>query len=632
MSIKTKLLILAIGTQLVIALAIGLNFVINAPVARLQAENEYFQKAAQKGDQLLGAVNAMTTMSFEAQYQLYKKTLDEYRETIGSMGKLERLSSISPKMKDAVDAVARLRDSTDTLAAKISRDAEGLLGAREALGLSITNDPTFVAIYARASSSVVDERARNIAQFHISNLAVDIRKLNDNLSLSVALIKDKDAAARAEVAKIKSRSGLASSLLVLLAFVASGILALRSASGIAKDIASIEAAAERMSAGDFTVRVGIERKDEIGELGRRLDSLLESLGGSLGRIQTVASQNREMGERLLEIATESTSSAVEIDANAESIRGRLDRIDGMVSDNVEAVSGISESVSSFDLRIGDQGTRISDSVAAVTQMIASIGNIDRVASKDRDAASELVRESEKGKEVFSQAFERIADIADSVNTIQEMAEVIARVASQTNVLAMNAAIEAAHAGEFGRGFAVVADEIAKLASASAQSSQEIGRTIADIVSKIGEADSTRQATVDAFNGISERIRQVSDSIGEIYQNVSEMQAGSEQVLGAMESLKETSSEIVEESTRIGQTTKSVGGSMRDLGMVSHEAAASIGEIAIGVREISSALQGVTAQSERLENLGQELDEAVAAFKTAADGSVEAPGSGEGGAA
>jgi methyl-accepting chemotaxis protein len=632
MSIKAKLLILAIGTQLVIALAIGLNFAINAPVARLQAENEYFQKAALKGDQLLGAVNQLTTMSFEAQYQLYKKTLDEYRETIGSMGKLERLSSISPKMKDAVDSVARLRDSTDTLAAKVSRDAEGLLGAREGLGLSISNDPTFLAIYARANSQVGDERARNIAQFHITNLAVDIRRLNDNLSFSVALIKDKDAAVRAEVAKIKSRSGLASSALVLIAFLASAILALRSASGIAKDIASIVAATERMSDGDFTVRVGIDRRDEIGALGRRLDSLLESLGGSLGRIQKVASQNREMGERLLRIATESTSAAVEIDASAESIRGRLDRIDGMVSDNVEAVSGMSESVSSFDRRIGDQGARIADSVAAVTQMIASIGNVDRIAANDRDAASELVRESEQGKEVFSQAFERIADIAESVNTIQEMSEIIAGVASQTNVLAMNAAIEAAHAGEFGRGFAVVADEIAKLASASAQSSQEIGRTIADIVAKIGEADSTRQATVDAFDGISKRIRQVSDSIAEIYRNMSEMKAGSEQVLGAMEDLGAASSEIVEESTRIGLTTKSVGASMRDLGMVSHEAAASIGEIAIGVREISSSLQGVTAQSESLESLGQELDEAVAAFKTAADGSAKDPGPGEGGAA
>jgi methyl-accepting chemotaxis protein len=203
-----------------------------------------------------------------------------------------------------------------------------------------------------------------------------------------------------------------------------------------------------------------------------------------------------------------------------------------------------------------------------------------------------------------------------------MAEVIAGVAAQTNILAMNAAIEAAHAGEYGKGFAVVADEIAKLAAASAESSQEIGATIAVIVAKMGEANSTRQATVEAFNGISDHIRVVSDSIGEIYGNVNEMHAGSKQILSAMEDLSSSPSEIIGESARIEETTKSLGGSMDDLGRISHEVTSSIGEITIGIRMISSSVQNVTEHSERLGTLGQDLDAAVAAFRTTDYGTAE----------
>lgn len=237
---------------------------------------------------------------------------------------------------------------------------------------------------------------------------------------------------------------------------------------------------------------------------------------------------------------------MEIDVNSESIRGQLQRIDRMASEDVDAVAGMTQAINSFNARIGMQGSRVSESVAAVTQMIASIENIDRIAANDRKAA--------------------------------------------------------AHAGEYGKGFAVVADEIAKLATASAESSEEIGHTISVIVEKMGEANSTRQATGDAFKGISEHIRVVSDSISEIYGNVNEMHAGSKQILSAMEDLSSSSSEIIGESARIEDTTRSLGGSMGDLG-----------EITIGIRMISSSVQNVTEHSERLGTLG--LDAAVAAFRT-----------------
>jgi methyl-accepting chemotaxis protein len=293
----------------------------------------------------------------------------------------------------------------------------------------------------------------------------------------------------------------------------------------------------------------------------------------------------------------------------------------MLEGAVKEIGGMVASINGFHERLGVQNHHVSETVAAVTEMLASIENIDRITERDRQSAEELVSESEQSKEIFENAFEKVAEITDSVSAIQEMAAVIAGIANQTNILAMNAAIEAAHAGEFGKGFAVVADEIGKLATASALSSDEIAHTISAIVVKMNEADSTRETTTQAFNTISEKIHEVSESIAEIYSNVNEMQSGSKQILNAMESLRSTSTQITEESAQIEKTTQVIGSTMGDLGRISHEVTSNIAEITTGIQLISQSMRNVSDHTEQMGEIGSGLDTAIAIFKTA-DSSAE----------
>jgi methyl-accepting chemotaxis protein len=597
------------------ALALIINYVINSPIEKLQAENLFFQKAAQSADELQGEANKLATAGLISQFDVYKKALAAYQGAVADVGKLKRLLSINAKMKDAVTAVARLSSGSEAPFLKITKGVESLLADFTTLGISTSGDPNLTAITIKAYGKEGTEQVRAVAQFHVSNLMIDMRRANDNLSLTASIIKQKDALVAAEIEKIRSRSAILAGALIVAAFVLSLALALRASSDIARAIGGLGSTVAIMATGDLRKRFGMGRGDEIGSLGRNLDGLLDSLSDSMGRIQSVASRNKEMGESLLATVADSTGSAQEIGANTESIRNQMIKVDEMIQADVGDIGDMVREIDLLHDHIRSQAERVTESASAVTQMLASIESISRIAGKDREAAEGLVAEAERSKEVFALSFEKVAEISESVGVIQDMADVIAGVASQTNILAMNAAIEAAHAGEFGKGFAVVADEIAKLATASAESSREIADTIARIVEKVREADSTKQATVEALDGISSRIGEVSESIGEIYGNVSEMQAGGRQVIDAMEHLKSTSADIMTESASIEKRTKSIGSSMDDLGRISHEVASSIGEIANGLRMITGSVQGISEHSERLGALGQDLDEAIGAFKT-----------------
>jgi methyl-accepting chemotaxis protein len=490
--------------------------------------------------------------------------------------------------------------------------------------ISGQTDINMPAILKKSFEKEVSDQARMIVQYHIGTMLDQISAGNDTLAMTSKVIEEKDSIVAGEIAKIKDTSSFLGLSVVMVILVLMTLLSLYITTSIAKALKSLSLNVGVMSSGDFTKRFDLKRHDDIGRLGKDLDGLLDNLNHSLGQIQAASARNRIMREDLNRIVSDSSSSAVEIEANSESIRQQMLRMDKMNAAAVGEVEGIVETIKGFNERLDLQNRHIAETVAAVTQMLASIENIDRITAHDRESAEELVNASEESKEVFDNAFEKVAEITESVSTIQEMASVIAGIASQTNILAMNAAIEAAHAGDFGKGFAVVADEIGKLAMASAQSSDEIAHTIAAIVVKMTEAGSTRDSTAQAFDGISRRIREVSDSIGEIYSNVNEMQSGSKQILLAMESLRGTSTDLTNESSRIEKNVQTIGGTMADLSRVSNEVTANIGEITTGIQLISRSVQTVSMHSEQLGNIGSDLDATVSSFKTLqADDQVEA---------
>jgi methyl-accepting chemotaxis protein len=448
---------------------------------------------------------------------------------------------------------------------------------------------------------------------------LSIRELSSVLKITEAAIVTKYALIAEEIAKVGATSAAVALTIVVVIVVAAIMLSYLLARGIAISISLIGRNIAVISRGDLTCRFHLKRRDEIGALGANLDGFLESLNASLNRIQRASARNIELRDSLARSVSEATSSAVEIEANSDSIRGQMERMDRMIAQSSSEVELVASILRGFNSRLKEQDEHVEGSVAAVTQMLASISNISRIAEQDRRLAEDLVAEADQGREVFEDSFSRVAEIADSAGAIQDMVAVIEGIASKTNLLAMNAAIEAAHAGEFGKGFAVVSDEIGKLASASAESSAEIAQTIRLVIEKIKEADAAKGATSAAFESIAGRIKSVSDSVGEIYGNVSEIEIGSRQILESMDKLKASSKSIFGEAKQIEKSAMDTHVNIGDIGRVSGEVVSNIGEIALGLREISRTVQEVSGNAENIGQIGLDLDGSVNAFKTDDEG-------------
>lgn len=310
----------------------------------------------------------------------------------------------------------------------------------------------------------------------------------------------------------------------------------------------------------------------------------EDLGGTLGQSALEAeSAGRKLGAQV----GETLEATARIASRTVAAGGRVAGLSQSVSEGASAMEEILAAVESLARQIEKQNELVEQSASAMEQMSASIESVSAVAGSKRVRADNLSEMTDLGR-TRVESTERILDqAAETVGTVHDIISIIDDIAARTNVLAINAAIEAARAGTAGRGFAVVAGEVRGLAEGTASHAARISATLRELSATIGEARAAGKDTRAAFDGMHAGALEVSEAFAEITASTAELAIGAREVVQATDALRMIAQENLGSATEMksgaGEVTHVIGAA-RDTARDTAEAMASISSSAGNVTE------------------------------------------------
>ena len=364
---------------------------------------------------------------------------------------------------------------------------------------------------------------------------------------------------------------------------------------------------------DLTKEIAAKTNDEIGSLARSFNKFLSRLRGSVIEIGIVIDETELIGSQLVDSAGKTSISVEQANSILGSVNNEASSLGLNVDQSVASIDQINSSIISMNDKVSEQVTMVEESTAAVTEMIASIDNVDRIIKLKQLSTRELGKSAEVGRKKIEYTREVFSVVVKHVDEIKMMADDIGLIASQTNLLSMNAAIEAAHAGEAGKGFSVVAEEIRKLAETAAMSSDAISALIKNITETVVETDGSVNESISVFEKINDEIEDTINAFAEIENSIIELNQGGKQILDASSQINSVTIEIKEETNEIMNGTGIILESTKSVKTVSEKLSDNMNEIVTGNGEILNAMGSLMEQTQNLETVVQKLKKQFGGF-------------------
>ena len=298
-----------------------------------------------------------------------------------------------------------------------------------------------------------------------------------------------------------------------------------------------------MAEGDLSKEITLIPNDAIGDMAENFNLAIASLKRIIGGVVTTTNEGRNLNDTLSGKIIQIEISSGEMSNNLEGMHDKVKEENNQIIEASSALEEISANTSSLSKQISMQAESVSTTSAAVEEMAASILNVARVADSRQNVTESLIKMTKEGSEKIEEANVIVQEAVKNMGAMQDMLEVINNITSQTNLLSMNAAIEAAHAGDAGKGFAVVADEIRKLAESTAENAHDISDSLSILINRINQTASVTKESGDSFRKIEVEVRNFVQAFAEISASTKELSEGSKEIQDSTISLLEITSNI-----------------------------------------------------------------------------------------
>ena len=376
----------------------------------------------------------------------------------------------------------------------------------------------------------------------------------------------------------------------------------------------IRAGMEQLSSGDFTVKLAGDGRDELSEVLRHVQAFVDAFSGVIAGIKGIADEVSASRSEMMGAAEESEASVTQISGSITSITGTVEELDQIIDTTKTKLATVHGAITELQNGVEVQSQAVAESASAVEQMTASINNVSAITDERRDAADRLRGASDEGQTNIEATDANVAAIQGAVEEVLGIITVINKIASQTNILAMNAAIEAAHAGEFGRGFAVVAEEIRNLSTSTNENAKRIREQLDRVADLVRQTHEKSVRTKSSFGSIRSEVLSTAQAFDEINATMRELAEGTQSVMQAANRAGEITGQIHGDVRGVASQSSTINDSIDHVRDISQSVRSGMNEINVGAGEINTTLVHMAKVTQQTYDRVGQLYESVARFR------------------
>jgi methyl-accepting chemotaxis protein len=367
---------------------------------------------------------------------------------------------------------------------------------------------------------------------------------------------------------------------------------------LTRRITVLSRAFENISSGDadLTTRIDIKAKDELGDISKSFNLFLNKLRKIVSDTKNTQKELFSTAETLSALSEELAASTNQIDTTMNNVKKTtLEQVTGANESNA-TVHEIIRNIQNLNTKIILQKDSVNNSTANIEEMLSNMESIANMINNISLKFKELSEKTDLSDKALLNTLSKVDDIILLSETLTNANTMIKTIASRTSILAINAGIESAHAGEFGKGFKIIADEVRKLADDSSNESKVISNNILDIQKRIQEVKAMSLEVQESFVVTQNVLKETSKLENETSASLEEQRLASKDVLESLSKVNEITNEVINSFQEIVNGSSEIGKEMDNIIVLSNQVENSIKEISIGIKEINSSAQLVSENS------------------------------------
>lgn len=421
-----------------------------------------------------------------------------------------------------------------------------------------------------------------------------------------------------DVISVCEKDAIAISIFISIAFILLGIfITINTYFVLTRPLKKIVAAVSNLNSGeaDLTQKIKINSKDELGIIAEHVNDFIKNLRDVVESVKENMNSVIDSTDELASASHESSAACTQMSQNSVSIRNLLGRQKDSFDSTNNAQNETAEKMNDLTETINVQSSGVEQSTGSVEKMMDNIKSVADISEQMSNQFGKLKEKIEFGSVTEKEVSELIQVIAERSKELSSANATITSISAETNLLAMNAMIESAHAGDAGLGFSVVAEEIRKLAENSAKESKHIYSSIGGIIDAISTCVEKSNASTKSFALIDDSISIVEPLVNKIKDAMENQTNASKEIVNVLSYMKENTSNVVDINNKVLLNTKTATNAMIELNNISNQCSDAVAELNTGLKEVEDAVSMVASESSNVKDLVDKVNRELNKFKT-----------------